>query len=129
MKNMKVVKVLRNMQSAFDHGKYTLSYTPHIWTYPLAGKIYGFIDYHHAMKWASDYPGDTLWEAEAELYWNGNCKMYVEEGYFFTDFWEWYLLSLKGYVLPQPPCISIANAPGGTVLCSRLKVTKIIRDL
>ena len=129
MKNIKVIKVLRDTQSAFDHGEYTLHYTPHKWTYPSVGKIYAFQDFQHAMQWASEYPGDSLWEAEAEIIRNGNCIMEIEEGCFFYDFWEWYSLYMKGFVSAVPPCISVANAPSGTVLCNKLRITRRIKDL
>jgi hypothetical protein len=42
MKNIKVVKVLRDMQSAFNHGTYRLHYMPHTLTFPLVGKFMTF---------------------------------------------------------------------------------------
>jgi hypothetical protein len=129
MKNGKVYKMLRGKQSAFDHGKYTLEYIPNKWTYPSAGKIYAFQNYHQAMRWASEYPGDSLWEAEAEIFKDGNCMMCTNEDCSLCDFWEWYSFSLKGEAKALPPCLSVAYTPNGTVLCNKLRITRKIEDL
>ena len=129
MEKIKVFKVLNEMQSAFDHGEYTLDYIPHKWTYPSAGKIYAFQDYHHAMRWASKYPGDSLWEAEAEIFKDGNCMMCTNEDCSLCDFWSWYSSHLNKNMLASPPCLSVAYTPNGTVLCNKLRITRKLRDL
>ena len=129
MEKIKVFKVLNEMQSAFDHGEYTLEYIPRKWTYPSTGKIYAFQDYHHAMRWASEYPGDSLWEAEAEVFKDGNCMMCTNEDCSLCDFWKWYSSRLKGDVSVFPPCDSVAYTPNGTVLCNELRITRKLKDL
>ena len=129
MESATVIKVLRGVNSAFDHGKYTLEYIPYKWTYPLAGKIYAFQDYEHALRWASDYPGDSVWEAEAEIFKDGNCMMCTDEDCSLGDFWEWYASFLKEEGSASPPCLEVAYTPNGTVLCNKLRITRKIKEL
>jgi hypothetical protein len=129
MKNVKVFKILRGERSAFDHGKYTLEYAQNEWTYPSAGKIYAFQNYHQAMRWASEYREGSLWEAEAEIFKDGNCMMCTNEDCHLCDFWDWYSSHLKGKTTASPPCLSTAYTPNGTVLCNKLRITRKINDL
>ena len=46
---VKVIKILREKHSAFDHGEFTLEYAQNKWTYPSVGKIYAFKDLEHAL--------------------------------------------------------------------------------
>ena len=96
MRYVRVVKVLKGVHSAFDHGTYTLEYVQGRWTYPRIGKIYAFQDYEHARRWASDYDGVTIWEAEAEVAKNGTCMMCSEENKYLGIFWKWDSLFLTG---------------------------------
>jgi len=129
MSYVTVVKVLKGIHSAFYHGKYTLEYVQNKWTYPLIGKIYAFQDYEHALRWASDYQGVTIWEAEAEVLKNGNCMMCSEEKKYLWIFWKWYSVFLAGKARGQPPHLPTAFSPNGTVLCNKLRITKKYKEL
>jgi len=129
MKCTIVIKVLRGINSAFDHGEYTLQYISYKWTYPSTGKIYAFQDYDHALRWASDYPGSSVWEAEAEIFKDGNCMMCTNEDFYLCDFWEWYASFLKEEVSAFPPCFEVAYTPNGTVLCNKLRITRKFKEL
>lgn len=124
MRYVSVVKVLKGVHSAFDHGTYTLEYVQGRWTYPRIGKIYAFQDYEHAKRWASDYEWVTLWEAEAEVAKNGTCMVCSEENKYLWIFWKWYSLFLTGKARVQPEHLPTAFSPNGTVLCNKLRITK-----
>jgi len=129
MEYVTVVKVLKGTNSAFDHGEHTLEYIPGKWTYPSVGKIYAFQDREHALRWAVDYPGHSVWEAEAEIFTDGNCLMCTDSDYSLCDFWKWYLPSLNEKADVCPSCLSTAYTANGTVLCNKLILTKKVKDL
>ena len=82
MSTVKVVKALRKMRSLFDHGKRTLEYKPNTWIHPSVGKIYAFEDYESASTWTRDYPGSSLWEAEAEIFNTKPCMFCANRAFF-----------------------------------------------
>ena len=129
MKYANVVKVLNGVHSAFNHKAYTLEYVQDKWTDPLIGKIYAFQDYYHALRWASDYPGVTIWEAEAEISKEGNCMMCSEEEKYLWVFWKWYSVFLAGKAQGQPPHLPTTFTPNGTVLCNRLMIIEKLVDM
>lgn len=129
MEYVTVIKVLKRMDSAFDHGKYTLRYSPCRWTYPIVGKIYAFQDYEHAIRWAIDYPGDSLWEAEAEIFKEGNCLACIDDDSCISDFWKWYSMYPNGNVTMCPSCLATSYTPNGTVLCNKLRITRKLKDI
>ena len=124
-----VFKVLRGKDSAFDHGDYTLQYIPYKWTSPSLGKIYAFQDYEHALRWAAEYSGNSIWEAEAEIFKDGNCMMCSDEKYHLWAFWKWYSAFLKGEASSCPPSLTMTYSPNGTVLCNKLRITKKFKDV
>jgi len=128
MEYVTVVKVLRGMNSAFNHGKYTLHYFPYKWTIPLVGKIYAFKDYEHALRWAADYSDVSVWEAEAEIFKEGSCMNCIDLAECYGDFWEWYSSFLKRDVSACPSYLSTAYTPNGTVLCNKLRITSKFKD-
>ena len=81
------------------------------------------------MRWPSGYPGDSLLEVEAEIFKDGNCIMCTKEDCSLCDFWEWYLLYLKGDVSNVPSCYLIAYTPNRTVLCNKLGIIRKVKDL
>ena len=127
-KHITLFKILRGTNSAFEHGENTLQYMPFNWTDPVVGKIYAFRDYNRAVRWAVNYPDVSLWEAEGEIFKEGHCMVCDDSDYSYSDFWLWYLASMKedGSMYPSPPFI--AHAPNGTVLCNKLQITRKLRS-
>ena len=129
MTHAKVIKVLRNMHSAFDHGTATLKYTANQWTSPSVGKIYAFQDFESAFKWAVDFPGTSLWEATAEIIKVGDCMICTNAYCHLWVFWKWYASLLKGDIYLLPKWIGATSTPNGTVLCNRLMIIKKLKDM
>jgi hypothetical protein len=129
MEYVTVIKVLKGINSAFEHGDHTLQYIPDKWTYPSVGKIYAFEDCEHALRWAVDYPGDSVWEAKAEIYKRGNCMMCTDPDYSLCDFWTWYLSFINGQQVVCLSSLPTAYTANGTLLCNKLMITKKIKNL
>ena len=129
MTDTKVIKVLRTMHSAFDHGPATLEYRTNQWTLPSVGKIYAFRDFESACSWAIDFPGTSLWEANAQVITVEHCMVCTNAHCHLWVFWKWYSLLLKGDVYMLPGWIGADSTPNGTVLCHRLMIVKKLKDM
>ena len=129
MAHAPVIKVLRNMHSAFDHGAATLDYRANQWTSPSVGKIYAFRDLESALSWAVDFPGTSLWEATAEVITAEDCMVCTNVHCDLWVFWKWYSLLLNGEVYVLPGWIGADSTPDGTVLCNRLMIIKKLKDM
>ena len=129
MNTVNVIKALRGMNSLFDHGKVTLEYEPDKWVYPSVGKIYAFEDYESASAWARDYPGSSLWEAEAEIFNTKPCMFCANIHCDLWVFWKFYMLFLRRELFLLPSGMNASRSPAGTVLCNRVMIVKKLKDL
>jgi len=129
MRHARVIKVVRDMHSAFEHGPATLDYSPNQWTVPAVGKIYAFQDFESASRWAIDFPGTSLWEAVADVIAVEKCMACTNVHCHLWVFWKWYSLVLRGDVCTLPVWMGAAPTPEGTVLCNSLMVLKKVRDM
>ena len=128
MSYVKVIKVVRSNHSLFDRGKFTLAYKPFHWIYPAIGKIYAFQDYANASNWVRDYPGSSMWEAQAEIFDAPNCMFCANAHCDLYVFWKFYLLFAQRELYLLPSWIGAERSPDGTVLCNRLMITNKLKD-